>query len=480
MSFYESFASDASRNLVGTLRQVTSAGAVLNVWNKNTSQWEATVTAGNRQITATEPETGSYLIAVAGALGTYTGFVELTIQDSDQSDLTIGKGRYQFENGDIVLAPTPSELTAVGVTATASQVAAESVDTKLTSARAGYLDNLSAGAAALESSVQSISSNIVVDMDVAPLVEIPESGTTTVRVDLLLQNKTGGMTGADSTPTITASNSGGTDRSVNLSAVTAIATGHYRVTYSVASTHAEELITVNSMATVGGVSATSVRAFNIVSVPAGGGFSTSDRSNLDTITAKLPSASYLVGTTDTAGNILLDTAVGDKTAYQADETVVAAAVDVDLTAAHGSGAWNTASDATLAKQNEILTQIAGVVPSPASPVQVNRARTWMVKKGIENDRAPQVVTLASSTQAVLSMDFSHHLNPGTGITAVSSVTDLSGNGLVPTDLAPSGDRQAAHFSVASLTAGERHEFETVVTTSDNETLTGRGVLQVEG
>jgi hypothetical protein len=77
------------------------------------------------------------------------------------------------------------------------------------------------------------------------------------------------------------------------------------------------------------------------------------------------------------------------------------------------------------------------------------------------------------------MDFTGLLNPGTGVAGITSITDLSGEGLVPTNSAPSQDRMQAHFDVTGLTAGKRYELRVTVSTSDGQTLSGRGQLRVE-
>ena len=59
--------------------------------------------------------------------------------------------------------------------------------------------------------------------------------------------------------------------------------------------------------------------------------------------------------------------------------------------------------------------------------------------------------------------------------------DISGDTgtLTITNLLPSQDRRAAHFDVNGLESGKRYEVKVTVTTSDAQTLTGRGVLRVD-
>jgi hypothetical protein len=134
------------------------------------------------------------------------------------------------------------------------------------------------------------------------------------------------------------------------------------------------------------------------------------------------------------------------------------------------------SDATEANQLTIISLLSGIVPTPVSPDRVNDSRTWWIKLGSEDNRAPQQVQVSESSIVTLAMDFSHQLNPGTAISGVSAVEDISGNGLVPTDILPSKDGQQAHFTVSSLVAGTTYLLKATVSTTDGQTLTGRGYL----
>lgn len=159
---------------------------------------------------------------------------------------------------------------------------------------------------------------------------------------------------------------------------------------------------------------------------------------------------------------------------------IATQVNTTLTAAHGSGSWAATSDATAAKQDQIIALVSGITPSPPSSVQqVSANRVWRITGDGENAVAPNIITLSAGSTAVLAMDFSEVLNEGTGISSVGSATDTSGLGLVPTSLLPSQNRQRAHITVSGLTAGNRHTIAITVATSDTQTLKGTGVLMVQ-
>jgi hypothetical protein len=501
---------------------------------------------------------------------------------------------------------------------------------RLTATRAGYLDNLSGGAVATQSSVTGIANNVAVTLVGPGQFTIPASSSTVYVVDVLVQDATGAMEAPDSTPTITCANVAGADRSANLGAVSTVGTGHYRAQYTVSSVHATEILIIRASVTEGGnalVRTLVIPAVTEAAVGGSGSFTSTDRSRLDAIWGKLPSKAYLTGTAASDGDINLAEMDGSRDPFKADVSLLATAasivalptdvrtylnsnpvpasnmrgtdnallaasyvapdnagistaaaqattaatqattaatqasnaaatsttlstrltapraanldnldaaistvstfdyttdtvlvnptglatsaqaaaikaktdligasvaavsdiptasqiatqVDTTLTTNH-PGNWAAGGDATLAKQDQILAAVAGIVPSPPSIYQVASARRWNLYGDGEDNYATNVITLPSGGSVVLAMDFSRILNPGTGVSSVSSVTDLSGNNLVPTGLLPSQDRRAAHFTCAGMTAGSRYELKVVIQTTDGQTISGRGRLRIE-
>lgn len=529
------------------------------------------------------------------------------------------------------VAPDNAGISTAASQSTAAAASSASVDANLTTTRAGYLDNLSAGPVATQTSVDAINNSTRNKLVLPVEVQIPDAGSTNFTIDLLTYDATGISKDADSLPTITAANGAGTDRSINLSVVTQVGTGHYRTTYSVSSAHAVEQIVITANYVDDGDPIVTVGTTQVVDTISGGGFTTSDRANLDAIFNKLPTATYFVGTAASAGTIDAGTMTGDKTGFMADVSLLAlestlaanpAAVQVELTnnpvpssnmrgtdtaflaatwiapdntgiatsaaqsttaatqattaateatkaanaaesvdakltitrannldnldvlissrstfdagsdtvtltpgqdvatettalaikaktdllpaspaavsdiptagqiasqtdatlsAVHGVGLWDQWSDATLAKQDQILALLGGLSPSPPSPVLVAGQRTWFVERGTEGDRAPQIVSLSTQTQGTVAMDFADSMNPGTSISAVSSVTDVSGTLPAPVvaNLLPSQNGMAAHFDLQSLAAGSRYEFLVTIVTTDQQTLTGKGLCRVD-
>lgn len=76
------------------------------------------------------------------------------------------------------------------------------------------------------------------------LLVVPNSGTEAYELYLTVYDYAGALIALDGDPAVAAENMLGTDRSANLSAVTNIATGRYKVDYNVTSGHADEQIIV--------------------------------------------------------------------------------------------------------------------------------------------------------------------------------------------------------------------------------------------
>lgn len=84
----------------------------------------------------------------------------------------------------------------------------------------------------------------------SPLLEIPESGSTVYAFTLVVKDDEDKLVNLDASPTVTAANAAGTNRSGNLSAVSNPSTGRYTFTYTVANTHASESLRIAVSGTV--------------------------------------------------------------------------------------------------------------------------------------------------------------------------------------------------------------------------------------
>ena len=76
------------------------------------------------------------------------------------------------------------------------------------------------------------------------VLEAPETGSSVYEFTLVVNDDEGKLVNLDAVPTVTATNSTGTDRSTNLSAVTNPSVGRYRFTYTVTSTHPRESLRI--------------------------------------------------------------------------------------------------------------------------------------------------------------------------------------------------------------------------------------------
>ena len=86
----------------------------------------------------------------------------------------------------------------------------------------------------------------------SPLLEIPDAGSTVYAFTVVVKDDEDKLVALDASPTITAANAAGTNRSGNLSAVSNPSTGRYTFTYSVPSTHAAESLRIAVSGAVSG------------------------------------------------------------------------------------------------------------------------------------------------------------------------------------------------------------------------------------
>lgn len=123
---------------------------------------------------------------------------------------------------------------------------------RLTSQRASNLDFLDAAISTVLSSISGLNNlSAKCNLFGSSLLEVPESGSTVYEFNLVVKDDEDKLVNLDAAPTITATNAAGTNRSANLSAVTTVATGRYRFTYTVASSHVKESLRIEASGTVG-------------------------------------------------------------------------------------------------------------------------------------------------------------------------------------------------------------------------------------
>lgn len=166
------------------------------------------------------------------------------------------------------------------------------LDAGVTTTRTAYLDKLNiSGNVASSSEVTAIQNNTKVVRVVPDVIEIPDSGTTTYRVELLLYDTVGNMEAPDSAPTIALVNQSGTDRSGRLDSTTMslISTGRYRSEYTASSSDTLEQLVWTFSVVEGGNTRVYGNSSLIVNVTAVD-FTATDRAKLDQLAADYTTA----------------------------------------------------------------------------------------------------------------------------------------------------------------------------------------------
>lgn len=115
----------------------------------------------------------------------------------------------------------------------------KSLDDAYTATRGGYLENLNVGGnVASSAEVTSVQNNTRVVRVVPNVIERPDSGTSTYRIELFLYDTNGNMEAPDSAPTIALVDQDGNDLSSRLDSATMslVSTGRYRAVYTATDT----------------------------------------------------------------------------------------------------------------------------------------------------------------------------------------------------------------------------------------------------
>lgn len=225
---------------------------------------------------------------------------------------------------------------------------------RLTSARAGYLDNLNVGGAvANQADVlainQSASRRII--LTTVTQYERPESGNTVYGIEARTYDGDGAAVNADTDPTLTVTGRITGSLAANLSSITNPATGVYRWTYTVASTATLEEIRVDVSATIS-ASTFTLSAYTQVTDFVSATFTSTDQSHLTTIYNKLPT-----GNIASPGDTMDLINSPNVTALAA----ISTKVNTDLTSNHGSGSYTTATGfATAANLTTLQTTATAI------------------------------------------------------------------------------------------------------------------------
>ena len=146
-------------------------------------------------------------------------------------------------------------------------------------------------ALASKTDVQSIQNNTLCLRSVPAMIERPDTGTTTYRVELLLYDDKGNMAAPDAAPAIALVNQTGVDRSSRLDSATMslVSTGRYRAVYTASAGDAIEQLVWTFSVVVGTVTRLYTNTIQVVDTTAVD-FTSDDRSKLQAIYGKLPPA----------------------------------------------------------------------------------------------------------------------------------------------------------------------------------------------
>ena len=155
-----------------------------------------------------------------------------------------------------------------------------------TDARAGYLDKANVvGDLASAADVATIQNNTSTRIVLDSVFERPDTASVAEIFDLYLYDSDGHMEDPDSTPTLTVTNNLGVDRSANLTNAGIMqhpGLGHYRIGYTVASTHALEPLRFEVTVVEGGNTRVAGAATSVLDTTAVQ-FSQEDRDTLNSI-----------------------------------------------------------------------------------------------------------------------------------------------------------------------------------------------------
>lgn len=294
----------------------------------------------------------------------------------------------------------------------------------------GFLSTTFPSTVSSSSEVTAIQNNTRTVIVVPDVIERPDSGTTTYRVEMFLYDETGNMESPDSAPTITLVNQSGTDRSSRLDSttMTLVSTGRYRSVYTADVGDALEQLVWAFSVVEGGSTRLFGRGSLVVDTTAVD-FTAADRTKLDTL-----SADYT-----TARAVKLDNLDGTITSRQAtiwssvgatvnlSGTTVKTATDVETDTADIQSRLPAALTGDGNIKSDSL-KLNGATPNNISTVQVNAE----VDTALADYDAPTNAEMVART--LLTADYATATNLATVATYVDTeittiithLTDIKG------------------------------------------------------
>lgn len=284
---------------------------------------------------------------------------------------------------------------------------------RLTALRAGYLDNLSGGAVALQGDLLAVQNNTRVVFTPPGVIERPDAGTTTYQVHLLLYDEVGNMEAPDSAPTLALTNSAGTDRSARLDSGTMalVEAGHYKAIYTADVGDALEELEWTATVVEGGATRKYFRSSLIVDTTAVD-FTAADRIALAAIKAQTDVFTF-------TGSDVKATLDGETVALTASQRVKLDATQPDYAP--------STTAALAAAQAAVLAAIAALDDLSAAQVQAAAAAALAAYDGpTKAEMDAGLAPLATSAEVDGNLIADHVLRRGFAAAAVSANGDAAG------------------------------------------------------
>lgn len=221
---------------------------------------------------------------------------------STRSSHSVTDIRNDIERADGALLQTQSYASSGATSAGVAQTNTNTLTSRLTSDRAGYLDKLNisgnvASSAEISAINQSASRRVML-VNIQQF-ERPESGSVAFEIEARTYDGDGAATNADSTPTLTATGSTSGSLAANLGTATNPATGVYRWAYTVASNATLEQIRFDLSATIASSTFT-ISSYAFVCDFVATTFTAADRSALNALPSAADVATAVAGSTPAA------------------------------------------------------------------------------------------------------------------------------------------------------------------------------------
>lgn len=326
-------------NVGGTINGLTST-AVGHIWNALTSALTTgssigkllvdmlNATVGSRLAAdnyTTPPSTSAIVAAVEASTPAATFFdnqpggggggdpsdwssikstitTNLDAKVSTRSSHSVTDIRNDIEREGGALLQTQSYASSGATSAGVAQTNTNTLTSRLTSDRAGYLDKLNisgnvASSAEISAINQSASRRVML-VNIQQF-ERPESGSVAFEIEARTYDGDGAATNADSTPTLTATGSTSGSLAANLGTATNPATGVYRWAYTVASNATLEQIRFDLSATIASSTFT-ISSYAFVCDFVATTFTAADRSALNALPSAADVATAVAGSTPAA------------------------------------------------------------------------------------------------------------------------------------------------------------------------------------